>query len=177
MAVKHQLEKETLLEQLHTRFGAVIERKCAGILGNNGDAQDAKQETFIVAYRKMDSFNIEEGVGYLPWLYAIANNVCLHMLRSRKRKQRETPLTDMENLEPVDPLHPERLVRNRHLLIALFDKLNNRTKQVFIAYYLDGMTQEQVADCCGITRRTVANRLENIRKHARPFIDSEPHHG
>lgn len=175
--VDNRQDKESLLEELHSRFGAAVERKCMAILGNVGDAQDAKQETFVIVFRKVDGFETRPGLGYLPWIYAIANNVCLHILRSRRNKRKETPLGELGALEPADPIYPERVVSNRDLLMAIFDKLDKRSRQVFVGYYLDGMTQEQVAACCGITRRTVINRLKKIRECAASYCDAEGKNG
>lgn len=63
---------------------------CYRMLGSGSEAEDAVQETFIRAWRKIDSF---EGRSSLrSWLYRIAHNVCLDMVRSVQRRARPMEL-------------------------------------------------------------------------------------
>src|SRR5262245_64381257 len=59
---------------------------CYRMLGAGSEAEDAVQETMVRAWRSIDGF---EGRSSLrSWLYRIANNVCIDMIRSPQRRAR-----------------------------------------------------------------------------------------
>jgi RNA polymerase sigma-70 factor (ECF subfamily) len=78
---------------------------CYRMLGSAFEAEDAVQETMVRAWRALDSF---EGRSALrSWVYRIATNVCLDMLRGRQRRAR--PM-EMGPSSPADPAHLGQLL-------------------------------------------------------------------
>ena len=63
---------------------------CYRMLGSVAEAEDAVQDTLLRAWRASDSF--EGRAAVRSWLYRIATNVCLDMLKSRKRRARPVDL-------------------------------------------------------------------------------------
>jgi RNA polymerase sigma-70 factor (TIGR02960 family) len=72
---------------------------CYRILASFDEAEDAVQETFLRAWRGRDSF--DGSTMFRAWLYRIATNICLDMIRSRSRR-----LTTMHNFSEVPWLRP-----------------------------------------------------------------------
>ena len=112
------------VELLHDRYAGAIHHKCLKMLGNQEDARDAVQETFLQAYRSLDGFCY--GDTHLPWLYRIATTVCLKALRTRRRKD-WLPLDGVAKLASAerDPVH--RLAARGHIT-ALVDELRRAWK-------------------------------------------------
>jgi len=72
---------------------------CYRMLGSGFEAEDAVQETFVRAWRGIDSF---EGRSALrSWLYRIATNTCLDMLRGRERRARPMEVGPAVHADPV----------------------------------------------------------------------------
>jgi RNA polymerase sigma-70 factor (TIGR02960 family) len=93
-------------------FAALTERHrrelhvhCYRMLASFDEAEDAVQETFLRAWRGRDRF--DGGALFRAWLYRIATNVCLDMIRRRSRR-----LTTMHSFAEVPWLqpYPDRLL-------------------------------------------------------------------
>ena len=85
MAISPALAPEALEQHRRELTGY-----CYRMLGSSFEAEDAVQETMVRAWRAADSF--EERSSARSWLYRIATNVCLDMLRGRKRRARPMEL-------------------------------------------------------------------------------------
>jgi RNA polymerase sigma-70 factor (ECF subfamily) len=82
---------------------------CYRLLGSGFEAEDAVQETMVRAWRAIDTF--EGRSAFRSWLYRIATNVCLDMMRSRQRRARPMDLgpsspADVSFLGPQRPEYP-----------------------------------------------------------------------
>jgi RNA polymerase sigma-70 factor (ECF subfamily) len=82
------------------RYRRELTGYCYRMLGSGFEADDAVQETMVRAWRAMDSF--EGRSSARSWVYRIATNVCLDMLRGRQRRAR--PM-EMGPSSPADPSH------------------------------------------------------------------------
>jgi RNA polymerase sigma-70 factor (ECF subfamily) len=82
------------------RYRRELTGYCYRMLGSGFEAEDAVQDTMVRAWKALDSFEGRSAVR--SWLYRIATNVCLDMLRGRQRRAR--PM-EMGPSSPADPAH------------------------------------------------------------------------
>ena len=92
---------------------------CYRMLGSGAEAEDAVQETLVRAWKAIDGFEGRSSVK--SWLYRIASNVCIDMLRAPQRRARQMDLgpsstVDTAQLRPqaentfVQPVADERVI-------------------------------------------------------------------
>jgi RNA polymerase sigma-70 factor (TIGR02960 family) len=86
--------------ELTDPFRRELHLHCYRILGSVQDAEDAVQETLLAAWRGLGPF--EGRASVRAWLYRIATNRCLNILRGRRRRPKEVPAM-------VEPPEPTRL--------------------------------------------------------------------
>jgi RNA polymerase sigma-70 factor (ECF subfamily) len=88
---------EAAFHELMEPYRRELQLHCYRILGSLQDAEDLLQETLLAAWRGLEGF--EGRASVRAWLYRIATNRCLNMLRDRGRRPQETPLM----AEPPEP--------------------------------------------------------------------------
>ena len=155
-------ERIELIENLHKKYAGIIFDMCIRILKDHSLAEDAVQETFLNAYRSLESFTY--GESHLPWLYKIGTNVCLKILRTSKKS--ETLLDQHIDNHSAGESHLENTLDAKNVLIKLANKLDDKNMEILISYYINGMKQSEIADMLGISRRAVVKRLFKLRKIA-----------
>src|SRR5439155_13016961 len=78
--------EESAFAALFERHRAELRGHCYRMLGSFEDSEDLVQETFLRAWRKRASFGSDGRSSFRAWLYRIATNACLDVLRSRPRR-------------------------------------------------------------------------------------------
>lgn len=149
------------IESIYRRSAPLIFRRCRGILGNEQDALDATHDVFLKLSRGLQRFRGDAAL--TTWVYRIATNHCLNLLRSRKARDRV--LSELSH-RVQGVTDPRRELERRDLLRELLSQLKPKDVQIAYHRYCDEMTQPEIAAVVGVSERTVRNRLKHARTYA-----------
>ncbi len=147
----------------YTRYGHLVLRRCQRILRDDAAAEDVLQEVFVRLWRYGDAYRKADSK--VSWLYRVAERCCFDCL-ARRRTRAEASLGD---LELVASEGAARAVEERQIVMRFLERFDDRVKQVAVLHYLDGLTQEEIAQATGWSRQTVFKKLELLRERAAQF--------
>jgi len=148
------------------------------MMGESETAEDATQDTFISAFRKLGTYR---GGSFKAWLLRIVTNLCYDELRRRQRRP-TTPLEpvddDDEEVESprwlTDPSDsPEEAAEREELIEAIEHCLNSLSiefRAVVILVDIQGLDYTEAAQVVGKPLGTVKSRLARARLHLRDCL-------
>ncbi|HYM59799.1 MAG TPA: RNA polymerase sigma factor [Thermoanaerobaculia bacterium] len=169
--------------QLVERHSPVIFKVAYRMTGNQHDADDVVQETFLRAYRQLHNF--EERSNFGTWLHRIAINCALDLLRSRVRHDRHYG-GDPESAELsgamacAEPLQDRLLIASEvsRQVSAAMDRLSGNERTAFILRHYEGMPVEEIGKVLGIqvsaAKHTIFRAVRKLRESLEPMVRSNP---
>jgi RNA polymerase sigma-70 factor, ECF subfamily len=144
------------LAELYQKLAPAIFVHCRRILRSPAAASDATQEVFVRVLSPGRA--LPTGDELLRYLYRISTNVCLNQLRANRRHAAAAPaLALRQGTASIEGDHAAR-----QFVSALLDRTDETGAAVAVMHYIDGMSQVEIAETLGITRRTVFNRLRKL---------------
>jgi RNA polymerase sigma-70 factor (ECF subfamily) len=134
------------------------------------EADDATQQVFLLASRKLSSIPVD---GEKPFLFASAVNVARTMIRSRLRKREEPPAeTDMVDPQP-DPERRLQSQRACEIVNRILASMPEDVRMAFVLFELEEMTALEVAKFLDVPPGTVASRVRRAREIFRAAAKEE----
>jgi RNA polymerase sigma-70 factor (ECF subfamily) len=143
------------LEDLYRRHAAGVLARCRYLLRDAEAARDAAQDVFVRALRSLPELRAASSAAV--WLQRVATNHCLNLLRASRAAWREE----------VTRLARERVERGiepdaRELVRALLGAAPQEAQEVAVLYFVDEMTQAEIAKATGRSLPTVRRRLREF---------------
>lgn len=171
-------EAYRILVERHSRN---IFRLAYRMIGNEQDAEDVVQETFLRAYRQINRYESRASLG--TWLYRIAANYSLDLMRSR-RHQRDgrvsSPGTEdvMLSVPAPDP-GPDRLAFSEQVqahLGAALTQLSQQERTAFMLRHFEGQSIEEIGGALGLganaTKHSIFRAVQKLRKALEPVVSA-----
>jgi RNA polymerase sigma factor (sigma-70 family) len=149
---------EQAFAAIFDRYHQGLYRYCLAIVGDPQDAQDALQNTMVKVLRALPGE--ERKLELKPWLYRIAHNESIELLRRR----RETRPLDMELASPGAGLAEEAMTRDRlRRLISDLDQLPERQRGVLVMRELAGLDFAEIGAAFGTSAAVARQTLYEAR--------------
>ena len=150
------------------------------VLGNHQSADDATQEAFISAFRKLSSFR---GGSFRAWLLRIVTNACYDELRRQKRRPTTALEPVDENDEEIespywiaDPgeLPEEQAVRSEigNAIQECLNQLSNEFRMVVVLVDVQGLDYQEASEVIGKPLGTIKSRLARARYQMRDCLQA-----
>lgn len=137
--------------------------------GNQHDAEDLTQETFIRVFRSLQ--NYQPGT-FEGWLHRITTNLFLDMVRRRARIRMESLPEDYDRV-PADEPNPEQIYHDSRLgpdLQAALDSLPPEFRAAVVLCDVEGLSYEEIGATLGVKLGTVRSRIHRGRQALRDYL-------
>ena len=161
-------------------YSSQIYRLGLRMLGNQQDAEDVLQNTFIKALTSIQKFEGRSNIS--TWLYRIASNEALMLIRKKKP---EVNLDDAEGGDDDEDLRPSQFVdwsalpedellsgEGKKTLDEAIQKLPESMRIVFLLRDVEGLSIKETAEALDLTETNVKTRLLRARMYLREGLSA-----
>ena len=173
LILRCQKGDEAAFESLIRLHEKKVYTLCRRMCRDEDDALEAAQDTFLAVWRGIGSFRAD--AAFSTWLYRLATNACLDLLRREKRHGGEVSLDDPDAaLDPPDPSPlPEEAAERaetrrqvREALLALPDDY----REVLLLRETEQLSYAEIAEITGLELGTVKSRISRARLALRNYL-------
>ena len=146
-------------------------------LRNMADTEDAAQEVFIRAHNSLKELKVKGK--FSSWIFSIAHNVCVDLLRAKKSTvsiekltseddNAEDILPDDRKLSPLDEASRKEMNR---LVLKEIGRLPEYYGSTLVLKYINGYSCQEIANLQGISIGTVTSRLSRAHEMLKTELD------
>lgn len=129
------------------------------MLGNHADAEEVVHDVFLSLYERPDQFRGHSAMA--TYLYSATTHACLTRLRNERTRQRLLREREAPQLSEIaQGLSAEQWYALRTTLAELPPPLGD----VAVYYYMDELTQDEIAQLIGCSRSQIGNLLKQIEQ-------------
>ena len=185
MTSDERAEEAAVIERIvageSRHYSVLVERyqrrlywSCVRLLGDADEAEDVVQEAFVKAYERLADY--DPTYRFHTWVYSIARNRCLNVLRRRKvwgllsfQDPEGAPIVAADN-------SADRSVENHELALSLSEcraTLPSEQRECFDLRHGEAFSYREIAVALGIPEGTVMSRLGRAREKMRACLESK----
>jgi RNA polymerase sigma-70 factor (ECF subfamily) len=159
----------TAFEALYRQHATRLYNLASRMTGAKGEADDLLQDIFLLAYRKIASFRGDSSLG--TWLYRLAMNHCLDVLRNRQtRMGQQTDSLDEPEAAPVASPVPILSAVSRIDLERAIATLPPACRAAFLLHDVEGFGHQEVGTMLGVSEGTSKSQVHKARMRIRAYL-------
>jgi RNA polymerase sigma-70 factor (ECF subfamily) len=147
---------QSQLQELYEKHAAAVYGRCRYLLRDDAEARDALQDVFVKVLHALSDFRAAASPS--TWILRISTHHCLNVIRAKKAQWRDQ-LKALNESKKVETETPDR----RELVRVLLSAAPEEAQEVAVLYYVDELTQAEIA-------QELSRSLPTIRKRLREFL-------
>jgi RNA polymerase sigma-70 factor (ECF subfamily) len=147
-------------ERIVGRYQQVLFTVALRMLGDEEEARDATQNTFVKVFEKLGTYDSRHR--FFSWIYRILTNECLNVRRRPALVRAQTPLDEgMAQDAAVDAVEAaERRTAVKKAILELAEPY----REVIVLRHFAALSYEEMSEAIGIPTKTVKSRLYSARQ-------------
>jgi RNA polymerase sigma-70 factor (ECF subfamily) len=180
---EYELDDDDLIQKIAEKdldaFQQFVERNkifvyntCYYLIGNHQQAEEAVQDVFFQIYESAATFRHRSKV--TTWLYRIAVNLSLNIIRRNRRFRVLKSLTtrEIEEVRRNEPDHRLERKEMKDLITKAVDSLPEKQRTVFILNKYEGLSPKEIAEILDLSTNSVEVRIHRAKRHLQKKLSS-----
>lgn len=173
-------------------YRVLVDRHSRGVFrlafrmtGNEQDSEDVVQETFLRAYKQLHRYEARSSFG--TWLYRIAANYSLDLVRRRKRHGEiglqetatEEEMGDVVHAVASEDPGPDRLLFSgavQEKVSATLNELSQQERTAFVLRHFEGQSIDEISAALGLSnnaaKHSIFRAVQKLRRALEPLVAS-----
>lgn len=167
-----EINEEAYFQHLLTAYEKLVYSICFRAVGNQFDAEDLTQDTFLAAYRNLPTF---DRTYEKAWICKIASNKCLDFLKSAKRRIQPAEEEVFLRIEDTGKTPEQQYLEAEaeDHTYQLCDRLKEPYRTVALCHFCEGRSVAEIAQESGKNHKTVQTQIYRARGMLKKIIKEE----
>lgn len=158
------------LSEIFKRYTSFLFSVCFKYLKSTSSSEDVVMNVFERFMKESKKTNI---VTLKPWLYTVAKNDCLQLLRKNKKIE-SLPLDFVEESSAEDMEFDEELhrMKNEEKVRDAVDSLKTEQQTCIKLFFFENKSYKEIEDITGYTQKNIKSYIQNGRRNLKNIIGS-----
>lgn len=154
------------------RYTLLLLGVCMKYLKNEDEARDSVQQIFLKVIQELGKYKVAY---FKSWLYMVAKNHCLMLLRDRQRKS-SAELNEAALAAPEEETDIAELIQTDQTLDWVAEglkELNIEQQQCVTLFYLEKKSYQEITEQTGFTYLQVKSYIQNGKRNLRIWVEKK----